>query len=522
MNKSVLSVVLMLFSFFLYGQRNETKFQQEIDLAKKLQYKDWKETERILHVVKSRVRNEEELAEFYLQAASIYSNVNHFDIALEYCSNAYTYFYPTYPDKVVKIKSIFAFVYSQLNDTPKAINYYKQILSYYQQKHDRVGELKSLNNLANAYYAIDKLDSSKLYFNQAYGKLNKVNDPLLSLYITANLGKLNAKQNQYGEAEFFLLKAEKIIEQEQIEQENVQLLVYQYLANFYYDKKELNKSEYYLGKVKNLISNQFISFQNRDYLYLISKLQYDKKNYKEAAENYKKYDSIRELLNIEETAVNVERIKLKQDYQAKQYVEQIAQNRRKMYVYLIVFVLLIVILICVFFVIVNRSRINKLTLEKELIKSREKELKATNELQEKKLVYKAMEQSKIEMIFKTILEQIDSLKVKTENSGIVVELMNIVNGIKINTKNNSLEEFEYHFVNIHSSFYEQLIKKHPNLTTYDKRLAAMIKLKLSTKQIASLLSVTPKTIENSRTRLRKKMNLTNTTIDIYNYLEELS
>ena len=51
------------------------------------------------------------------------------------------------------------------------------------------------------------------------------------------------------------------------------------------------------------------------------------------------------------------------------------------------------------------------------------------------------------------------------------------------------EDFEYHFLQIHESFYKNLEQRHPSLTNYDKRLAAMLKLRLSTKEISNLLNV---------------------------------
>lgn len=87
-------------------------------------------------------------------------------------------------------------------------------------------------------------------------------------------------------------------------------------------------------------------------------------------------------------------------------------------------------------------------------------------------------------------------------------------------KPNAWEDFEYHFLQIYESFYKNLEQKHPNLINYDKPLAAMLKLRLSTKEISNLLNVTPKTIENSRTRLRKKLELTNTKEELSKYLDD--
>ncbi|HEU0226802.1 MAG TPA: LuxR C-terminal-related transcriptional regulator, partial [Arachidicoccus soli] len=47
----------------------------------------------------------------------------------------------------------------------------------------------------------------------------------------------------------------------------------------------------------------------------------------------------------------------------------------------------------------------------------------------------------------------------------------------------------------------------PNLTAQDLRLAAYLKMNLTTKEIAPLLNISTRGVEIKRYRLRKKMNL---------------
>ena len=59
----------------------------------------------------------------------------------------------------------------------------------------------------------------------------------------------------------------------------------------------------------------------------------------------------------------------------------------------------------------------------------------------------------------------------------------------------------------HNGFFKHLKSMHPELTNNDLRLCACLKLNLETKDIASLMNLSVRAIENNRYRLRKKLNL---------------
>lgn len=61
--------------------------------------------------------------------------------------------------------------------------------------------------------------------------------------------------------------------------------------------------------------------------------------------------------------------------------------------------------------------------------------------------------------------------------------------------------------NVNSDFFIRLSQQFTKLTESDKRLIALIKLGLSSKEIASLSNITSKSVEMNRYRLRKKLNL---------------
>ncbi|MBX2871351.1 MAG: hypothetical protein KTR30_04610 [Saprospiraceae bacterium] len=71
------------------------------------------------------------------------------------------------------------------------------------------------------------------------------------------------------------------------------------------------------------------------------------------------------------------------------------------------------------------------------------------------------------------------------------------------------ELFEESFHEVHQEFFRRLLQHYPSLTTGDLRLAAYLRMSLSSKEIAPLLFISVRGVENKRYRLRKKLQLPN-------------
>ncbi len=67
--------------------------------------------------------------------------------------------------------------------------------------------------------------------------------------------------------------------------------------------------------------------------------------------------------------------------------------------------------------------------------------------------------------------------------------------------------FQEAFNNADKKFLKRIKANHPDLTPNDLRLCAYLRLNLSSKEIAPLLNISPRSVEVKRYRLRKKMNL---------------
>ena len=82
------------------------------------------------------------------------------------------------------------------------------------------------------------------------------------------------------------------------------------------------------------------------------------------------------------------------------------------------------------------------------------------------------------------------------------------------------EDFELNIDLINEDFYRKLEEKYPQLNENEKKLWAMVRLNLSSKEIAAIQNISPKSVDMNRYRMRKKLSLTNEE-DLGKFLSEL-
>lgn len=80
--------------------------------------------------------------------------------------------------------------------------------------------------------------------------------------------------------------------------------------------------------------------------------------------------------------------------------------------------------------------------------------------------------------------------------------------------------FEEAFNNADKDFLKKVKQKHSSLTPNDLKLCAYLRLNLSSKEIAPLLNISPRSVEVKRYRLRKKMELEHE-VSLTNYILEI-
>jgi hypothetical protein len=69
------------------------------------------------------------------------------------------------------------------------------------------------------------------------------------------------------------------------------------------------------------------------------------------------------------------------------------------------------------------------------------------------------------------------------------------------------ENFRTYFEQVHTGFFDELKTQFPDLNSSDLKLCALIKLNLDSKQMATVLDISPESVKVARSRLRKKIGI---------------
>jgi DNA-binding CsgD family transcriptional regulator/ligand-binding sensor domain-containing protein len=104
-----------------------------------------------------------------------------------------------------------------------------------------------------------------------------------------------------------------------------------------------------------------------------------------------------------------------------------------------------------------------------------------------------------------IKDELQQLPVAGEASRDLKKLLRLIDGHI--TGDQDWELLEESFNNVHGNFFKKIKAQYENLTPGDLRLAAYLKMNLSSKEIAQLLNISVRGVENKRYRLRKKLGL---------------
>jgi DNA-binding CsgD family transcriptional regulator len=98
-------------------------------------------------------------------------------------------------------------------------------------------------------------------------------------------------------------------------------------------------------------------------------------------------------------------------------------------------------------------------------------------------------------------------KANIKDKKVIDSFNSVLNDYEIRVNNKSWNEFEFRFKCIYGTFYSKLLEKYPDLTPNEIKLATLLRLNLSSKQISAITGQSPETIKMGRYRLRKKMNI---------------
>lgn len=490
-------------------------------IALQLKDKDWDRAAHYTHValdLAKKFGTEEELAEAYVKAAKLYYTKDALDVALNYYLKAYS-FYKTKPPSLTHlgVENSLAVIFARLKDKKRSLKYFKKSYRAAQVLNDSMSMVKALNNLGTAYLNID-LDSSYYFYKRGLKIVNQLKAVDFKAFIYTNIGRNYVLKNKIDSAQIYFDKGKYLVQTASLKP-MTKAWVFTATAHFYNHRQNIDSTIYFARKAFETYADTF-SFNSQEVVGLLYHSFLKQKNYKQAAHYFSIYDEVRDSLDITQKLANVERLKLEQKFKARQKTKALKESRRQFKYYVIGLSLVILLLVLGVIIIRYHGKLTKTRLKNKVMVAEEKEMKATIELKNRELTGKAMMEIQRQNIIDEILVKLKEVKIKAVKLETRKALNEVAKKLDNSDKLKIWREFILSFEKVYTSFFNNLHQKHPDLTLREKRLCALLKLNLTTKEIAQLSGQSYKSIENARTRLRKKLNLTNKNIKIATYLAE--
>lgn len=341
-----------------------------------------------------------------------------------------------------------------------------QILSTNNYEQEAQGPL---NNLADHFFHQENIEQAQQYFEQVLAIDRKYNSSYGESLSLLNLAWCYRWKKDYAQAIELIEESLRIAEKAGIHQHLI--LGYSELSKTYKEKGEFEQALFFAEK----------------------------------------YRELHESFDQEQREAKLERLMIQFETEIKE--KELEQLKSQKKIERLTFALLFgaaFVSLLVALLIFSRNRGNRRLAESELKNQKLRSEKLQQELNSKKqdLTNLALDISRKNSFATKIHNRLqDLMKVNdpAEKKQGMEALSRIVsNHLRLNE---DAQEFQVNIETVNHDFFNKLDQKFDGLTTNDKHLCGLIRLNLSSKDIAAIKNISTKSVEMGRYRLRKKLHL---------------
>jgi tetratricopeptide (TPR) repeat protein len=411
-------------------------------------------------------------------------------------------------------------VYLNQGNMELAERYFNRALIMNQKTSDKRALGMILINKGNLKIVQDSLDAAMELFSNAYGlylELGDLRRIALSLY---NIAKIQSVEGKYSDAISSLDESLNIYKK--LNEKYGQAMVYGLKSEVYNKSGDYKQAINYGEKALDLSTQINSQALQAEAFLLLSKAHKNNEDYFKALDFYKNYHITKTELESKNSAKRIAEIEYQAQLSAneKDILLLNQRNRAKtLQVYILIAFAGIILLstfgLVLFLRLKNKNlrqkqeileKKNHLTaLENQMFEKDNKMLENDLELKNKELASRALALIQLNETLKNISVKMNEFPSDSHTEK--KQIKGILQDIQLATHNNIWEEFDLAFSNVHNRFYEKLFEICPNLSATEIKIAALLKLNLSTKEIAAISFKSESSIKTTRHRLRQKLNI---------------
>jgi len=380
----------------------------------------------------------------------------------------------------------------------KQLNYEKEYKDPYKYR------VKALNTIGNNFYQKKLNDSAIEYFRKALLAALANNDSLLTGEVMGNIGRIVYAQNNFD-------SALKLFQTDYQRHKNIKIYNEAADAAVWMAKTKLSKGDNAAAltdakEALRLLQHWPTAPYLREAYFTLAQVYTEMRNYDSAfyyTEHYRVLnDSIEKEVATSSLAISKARLN---DEVSRYNIEKINKEKREQIFTRNIIIAGIVVLSVIALLIINRGRLkHKMAVEKSE--------------QEKMLMEQEVDSAKEQMqIFtRRIIEKtnlIEKLAIQIKDRQATEEQASIMEDLMQHTILTEADwmKFKNLFEKIYPFFFQQLKEKAPDITIAEQRMAALTRLQLTTRQMASMQGVSTDSVHKTRQRLRQRLGVSNET-----------
>ena len=416
------------------------------------------------------------------------------------------------------IYTLFSTIFGKLDDHQKSLEYAKKSYRIKLQLNDTLGLSAALNNLGTNYYQVNQIDSAYLYTQKAIVLNKKYNLQSWLAINYQNLSEYMLEEGKVDSADFYIQMASEIYQETS------------HMMNFYNTieakakialarKDTLAAIGFYITIIESPKHLESLNIKVIAY-YALHKIAIARGQYVEAVDYYKSYKLFDDSLKKETNTSLLSVLELQIEYEKHRNLLQLENKEVKLKsqqknFYLIMMAGLIFLLgLTIYFVYrLQRIKSKAIRIEKQRIEeeldSKKREMTAN--------VMTLLKKNEILSGISRKLLEIEKGAVKDETKEAISKISDEVR----ESKDVELwDEFDVRFRQVHYEFYDNLLQNYPDLSPNEQRMCAFLRMNMATKDISELTGLDRRTVDNTRYKIRKKLDLDSKT-NLISFLSKL-
>lgn len=362
------------------------------------------------------------------------------------------------------------------------------------------------NELGNINYGQGKYDDALDAFNKSKVAAERIGYQFIIGVVNNNLGKTYSKKQNFKKA-LALIDEGLAITKKYAPLNNVADGIAT-KGNIYYDNKKYSEAINQYTQAIALADS--INANELEASFYKSRSNANEKagNLKAALADFKTHKKLNDSVFNKESSNEIERLKIIYDTEKKEkeialQARDIAefekeQSKAKTRQWLLGISILSLLIITSFLLYAIKQKAKRTHLEKE-------KLQNTIQFKEKELTTHALHLAHKNEVLLQLKKQVKELK-NTDNH--TRKYQNIINNINLDINSDaSWEQFKSYFEDVHKDFNNTILNRYPEVSNNDLRLMGLLKMNLSSKEIANILNISLEGVKKARYRLRKKLAL---------------